>query len=279
MAHWRNRPISIDRIKAEIPWIIAIDESGSSDLSYCQRNKNSAGNYDKHNVHFNVTACLLATKDFEDSKNLIMDLKYKYWDDGLANYNDELRRVCFHSSEIRRRKNAFSFKDKETSSLFLNDLTDVLRKIKISLFSAHINKLELVKTYHTPFDPYELALTFILERIGMSIQNKDAVIILESRGKKEDKKLLRHIREILDNGTGFKPADDFSFVKGVYFNGKWDEKSNRQKSHWILELADLYCYPIFKYGKEGEKDIAFKVLERKLNGYPRYNGIGLKKFP
>lgn len=65
----------------------------------------------------------------------------------------------------------------------------------------------------------------------------------------------------------------------MYFNGKWDKQSNNLKSHWILELADLYCYPIFKYGKDGTHDLAFSTLEEKLSGFPNYHGIGIKQFP
>lgn len=280
MANWRNRPRNISHIEGGIPWIIAIDESGSPDLSYAQRYISPfATNYDEHNVHFNVTACLLSTSDFNETRDMVMELKHKYWTDAKANYKNELRRVCFHSTEIRRRKNAFDFSDKDTHRLFVNDLSDVLGNINIKLFSSHINKLSLVRQYTTPYDPYELSLTFILERIALEINKQDAVIILESRGKKEDRKLLNHIKKLLDYGTPYISKDRFSFIKGVYFNGKWDEESNKLKSHWILELADLYCYPIFKYGKDGTKDPAFNVLEKKLSGHPEYYGVGIKKFP
>lgn len=280
MANWRNRPRNITHISTDIPWIIAIDESGTPDLSYAQRFISpSSTNYDPHNVHFNVTACLLSTSIFNETRDMIMDLKNKYWNNAYANYNNETRRVCFHSTEIRRRKNAFDFQDKATHRLFVDDLSDVLRNINIKLFSSHINKLSLVRQYNTLYDPYELSLTFILERISFETRNQDAVIVLESRGKKEDKKLLNHIVKLLDYGTPYVKKEKFSFIKGVYFNGKWDKQSNNLKSHWILELADLYCYPIFKYGKDGTQDLAFSTLEEKLSGFPNYHGIGIKQFP
>lgn len=280
MENWRNIPIHVTHVRKDIPWVIAIDESGSPDLSYVQRfiPLDSTG-YDPHNVHFNVTACLLSTEMFYQSEKMIMDLKHTYWEDACANYEDERRRVCFHSAEIRRRINAFDFSEKKQYELFLNDLTEVLRDINVTLFSSHINKLELVRRYSDPFDPYELALTFILERIAHEINNEDAVIVLESRGKKEDRKLLSHLTHLLDNGTKYIPKEKFSFVKGVYFNGKWDEESKKLKSYWILELADLYAYPIFKYGKNGQKDRSFQVLEDKISNFPKYLGYGFKKFP
>lgn len=52
MRNWRNRPMSISHVNCDIPWLIAIDESGSSDLSYSQHFISpDSTNYDKHNVH------------------------------------------------------------------------------------------------------------------------------------------------------------------------------------------------------------------------------------
>lgn len=108
----------------------------------------------------------------------------------------------------------------------------------------------------------------------MKLATKKAVIILESRGKKEDKILLKHILDIIDNGTRYLSKSKFSFICGVYFNNKWDELSNKKKSHWILEIADLYCYPLFKFGKLNQKDMALKCFEDKIVCYPEYLGKG-----
>lgn len=281
MASWRNRPKHISEIKTEIPWIIAIDESGSPDLKYVQKVV-KAGNEeecDENNIHFNVTACLMKTSHFIESQNMVMGIKNKFWPEGCAEYNGKKRRVCFHSTEIRRRKNAFDFKTLDIHKSFVTELSEIMTGINVKLFSSHINKLSLIKQYPTPYNPYDLSLTFLLERASFEIGNAKAVIVLESRGKKEDKKLLKHIVEMIDNGTKYVDKSNFSFIEGVYFNSKWEEESNKLKSYWILELADLYCYPIFKFGKTKEKDLAFKCLESKLAGYPFYTGRGFKKFP
>lgn len=281
MASWRNRPKHISEIKTEIPWIIAIDESGSPDLKYVQKVV-KAGNEeecDENNIHFNVTACLMKTSHFIESQNMVMGIKNKFWPEGCAEYNGEKRRVCFHSTEIRRRKNAFNFKTLDIHKSFVTELSEVMAGINVKLFSSHINKLSLIKRYPTPYNPYDLSLTFLLERASFEIGDSKAVIVLESRGKKEDKKLLKHIVEMIDNGTEYVDKSNFSFIEGVYFNGKWEEKSNKLKSYWILELADLYCYPVFKFGKTQEKDLAFECLEPKLVGHPFYIGRGFKKFP
>lgn len=281
MATWRNRPKNISELSSSIPYVVAIDESGSPDLKYVKKivSSNAEDTCDINNTHFNVTACLMTTTNFIESQNLVMGIKNKFWTEACADYNGDKRRVCFHSTEIRRRKNAFDFENLSIHQEFLNELSQILNDMKVKIFSSHINKLTLVKQYTAPFDPYELSLTFILERLSYEIGNKKAVIILEARGKKEDKALLKHILSMIDNGTRYVDRSKFSFIDGVYFNSKWDEISNKQKSHWILEIADLYCYPLFKFGKIGQIDRALEIFENKIACYPDYLGKGFKKFP
>ena len=84
---------------------------------------------------------------------------------------------------------------------------------------------------------------------------------------------------MIDCGTNYVDIKYFDKIKGVYFNGKWQTDSDCKKSYFGLELADLYSYPIHKFCKTGQKDEAFKILEKKLYKYPYYDGCGLKLFP
>ena len=69
---------------------------------------------------------------------------------------------------------------------------------------------------------YDLCFDFIFERlVKFAIPNENCLVILERRGKKEDHKLLSHIRQILQKGTQFVNASQFSIIRGVYFNPKW----------------------------------------------------------
>lgn len=280
MGNWRNRPRYIKEVDKNIPWIIAIDESGSPDLKYVKSLiSNPSSNFDISNTHFNVTACLMKTNLLKKTETELMNLKHEFWENAYENYRTGLRRVVFHSRDIRKRSGAFNFSTEERYKSFIKKLSSTLSNIDTTIFSAHINKLEHVKKYQNPYDPYELALKFILERISFQINNEDAIIVLESRGKKEDKHLLNHIKYLIDNGSEYITVENFSFIKGVYFNQKWDKSSNDLKSYWILELADLFCYPIFKYGAYDKKDYAFNILKEKLYHYPEFDGCGIKVFP
>lgn len=186
MASWRNRPKNISEINSSIPYIIAIDESGSPNLKYVKKivSSNTEDTYDINNTHFNVTACLMKTSNFIESQNLVMGIKNKYWTEACADYNGDKRRVCFHSTEIRRRVNAFNFNKLSTYQDFINELSQIMTDMKVKLFSSHINKLDLVKEYSNPYDPYDLSLTFILERLSYEVGNKKSCYYIRIKRKK-----------------------------------------------------------------------------------------------
>ncbi len=277
--NWKNRPTHIDEIPIDINWIIAIDESGNPDLKYLYKQKNKNNCVNEGDKHFTVTACALKTADFISTRDKIMDLKNKYWENALYKYNGIEKRVCLHSKEIRERKNAFNKSVIEYDN-FIIDLSNMMSSLPITLFSAHIDKWKHINKYKYPVDPYDLCLNFITERIVCNMgENETCYIVLESRGKREDKNLLKVINRILRCGNGYKNSSFFSKIKGVYFNPKWCKESDNKKSYWELEIADICAFPIHKYLSYGKTDKSFEVLESKLYGYPHTKGYGIKTFP
>lgn len=85
-SNWRNRPTTIDEVPRTINWIIAIDESGSSDLKFIKRAVEEGRDIGDGDRQFTVTACAIKTDDFESSRDLVMQVKNKYWENALYNY-------------------------------------------------------------------------------------------------------------------------------------------------------------------------------------------------
>lgn len=277
--NWRNRPTTIDYVSKDITWVVAIDESGTPDLRQVKKAIKEERDLNDGDKQFTVTACAIKVEDFPFVQDMVMAIKNKYWENALYNYKGEDKRICFHSKEIRGKKGAFNPSKIEYPS-FIEDLSNLMGQIPMRLFSANIDKWKHVKKYRYPDDPYDLCLEFIFERLMFDFGGNDTCyIILESRGKKEDKELLDKIKALIDYGNGLNNASKFSRIKGVYFNPKWCQAEHDQKSYWELELADLCAYPIHKYLSYGHKDAAFDVLETKICGYPRILGRGLKSFP
>ena len=124
---------------------------------------------------------------------------------------------------------------------------------------------------------YELALSFIIERAVFFLDDIPGVheieIVIERRGKREDKKLDEHFQRLMARGTGYVNAQRFANYKlKISFNSK--------KENIIgLQLSDLVAYPIARYVIDPDRaNPAFDLVESKIyrNGGKRY---GLKIFP
>lgn len=276
---WRNRPTNIDYISNTTKTIVFIDESGTSSLKTVTRQNKCNSSTESNDRYFTVTACIISRKDFESLRDSVMDLKNKYWNEAFFEYKGNTKRICFHSREIRGRKGPFS-NDIINYDSFIADLSNLIENAPFTIISSNIDKSKHVSRYKYPVSPYNLCMNFVLERITkMTTGDYNCEIILESRGKKEDRELHKHMKNLLKNGTPYSNSDNFKRFSGVYFNPKWSKMHNDKKSYWGLELADICAYPIHKYLLNGTKDKAFKCLEKKLHNFPNYVGYGLKKFP
>ena len=277
--NWRNRPTTIDSVPKDISWVIAIDESGSPDLSSINRAIIDGRDLHEGEKQFTVTACAIRTENILDIQNIVMEIKHKYWTDALFNYGANQKRICFHSKEIRGRKGPFS-PSVINYNAFVGDISQMMSTIPVTLFSANINKYKHVQQYCYPDDPYKLCMNFLLERIMFNMKpTETCCIVLESRGKKADRELLDTLKDLLDRGNNMNNAQKFSKIKGIYFNPKWSKSCHEQKSYWSLELADLCAFPIHKYLAYQTQDESFNVLLPKICGFPNINGRGLKVFP
>ena len=278
-SNWRNRPTTIDYISKSVDYIISIDESGSASLKQVQKAKRKGTEADNSEKHFTVTACSIAMTDFVTARDMVMELKRKYWKDALFEYEGNIKRVCFHSREIRGRREAFNPELIDYDS-FIQELSQMMADIPMKLYASHIDKVRHVNQYIYPASPYDLCMTFVLERIMRDIpDDATCIIIAEARGQREDKELLNQIKSLLDRGNQFHSQETFKKIKGVYFNPKWCQMANDQMSYRELELADLCAYPIQKYFVYGTRDKDFETLLPKISCYPNIYGKGLKSFP
>ena len=278
-SNWRNRPTTIDYIRTDqIDVIINIDESGSANLKQVLKAKNKKSCLVESEKHFIVTACVIAMQSFSKTRDMVMALKNKYWPEAIYTYKGAEKRVCFHSREIRGRKEAFSPNIIDYGA-FVSDLSQLMADIPMTIYASHIDKERHVNQYLYPDSPYDLCMTFVLERILRNLHsNQNCLVILESRGAKEDQELLNFIKHLIDYGNQFY-SSYFSRIKGVYFNPKWCKMAGDKMSYWELELADLCAYPIYKYFVYGTEDPAFQLILPKIDHYPNHIGKGLKSFP
>ena len=281
MSKWYDKPIKLLSIRKDIDYIMCIDENGSSsNLTYVLKQISNEKELSEDDKYFTITGCIFTKEEYLNSKKLIKLLKNKYWVNGMF-YDiktNEQKAVCFHSRDIRKHNNCFNDSIINYNE-FMVDLSNTMKDIQCKIISISINLYEYLKKGYT-YNVYNVAFGFLLERyIYETDNNKKGIVMLEARGKNEDKELLEHISKVI-NKTGTKKISSKELrakINGVYFNPKWSEEYS--STYVGLEITDLFSYPIHKFVKRNKKDQAFLLFESKIVGYLSYKNKGIKTFP
>lgn len=223
---------------------------------------------------FLLCGCLIDQKYFrsEFTKNF-NNLKLKYFGN---------RDIIFHSRDIRKWQGSFKvLGDIKLRSKFYEDLDSFISNSNFKIIASAILKNELIKSYGPrSSDPYDLSLTFILERtvfLTDTFHCNKVEVVAEARGRKEDSNLHNQHQIILSNGTSFvsnerfkKRITDITFV-------------NKSENNLGTQLCDLVAYPLAtKIIYPDRENLAFRVIEPKIyKQFPDgdYLGYGLKIFP
>jgi hypothetical protein len=185
--------------------------------------------------------------------------------------------VVLHGREIRKAQGDFNILlNATTRKRFFDRLNGVIEAADFTIIAAAIDKERHVARYAAPMDPYEIALTFCMERLHRYLTNigqgeRTTHIQVECRGKAEDAKLELEFRRICDgrNMIGKMPNLDIRFM---------DKKHNSTG----LQLADMVAHPIGRHViKPDQANRAYDILEPKFRRGPggRVKGFGLKIFP
>lgn len=199
------------------------------------------------------------------------NLKREFWKN---------KEVIFHSRDIRKCDKEFQILfDLDIKKRFYERINRILHDSKYRIIASAINKEKYIKTYgKLSNDVYELALSFIIERAVFCLdekqnEEKQLEIVIEKRGKKEDKKLDEHFQRLLSRGTNYVSAERLHDIKTtITFK---DKKENING----LQMADLIAYPIARYVIEPNRaNPAFEIIKNKI--YQKNNKrYGLKIFP
>lgn len=240
-----------------------IDESGDHSL-------------DSINEDFPIFALLGIVIDNDNYKKLeesVNKFKIKYF---------KTTEIILHSRDIRKCEGPFSvlfnLKVKES---FYKDLNNIITNAKMTLVSSAILKGRHIEKYgKLADDPYEIALTFVLERALYEFDsrgiNSKTEVIIESRGKKEDATLAQRYNHLLYKGSGL--------VLPSRFVSKYQEEitfKKKRENDIGLQIADLCIYPIARkvlYPKEPYP--SFDIVKTKIrSGKKGIIGYGLKIFP
>lgn len=242
-------------------YYLFLDESGDHGLS----------NIDDSFPIFVLSGILINEPDYETLKQNIDEIKKHFWGD---------KKVIFHSRDIRKCEKEFVVLfDEAIKKEFYEEINNLISTSNYEIISSAIDKNKYIQRYgRLSDDVYEIALSFIVERAVFSLdakrdQNKKLNIIIERRGKKEDKKLTEHFQTLCARGTGYvEPFRLTNYGLNISFKGKSDDIAG-------LQLADLIAYPIARHVLDPDRaNLAFDTFVSKF--YSRKGRIyGLKVFP
>lgn len=222
---------------------------------------------------FVLTGLLFSEASYADVCTKIDAFKQKYFG------NTE---VILHRRDMRKYEKGFEILfDDKVKQQFYNDLNKILQDADYTIISSVINKQKHIDTYgKLADDPYEIALTFVMERTLFEADDKQDVtnihVTIEGRGKKEDAQLARRYNELLYRGTG--QVDSARLVQT--YDDELEVRLKRDNDCG-LQLADLCAYPIARYYlNNNEPNLAYDVIKDKIRRGPRgVMGYGVKLFP
>lgn len=239
-----------------------IDESGDPSLSSI-------------NVDFPIftlLGCLFEDSAYQEICTKITDLKKEFFGSEHA---------ILHSRDIRKCEGVFvKLFDLEVKAKFYERLNSILKNGKYIVIAVGIKKQEFIERYgKIADDPYELSLSFLLERAVMETDNGTANtmhIMIESRGRVEDGIIQKRYNRLLDNGS--------SHITPDRFKKRFEKMEFRRKKEndCGLQIADLCAYPVARHIiNPNEPYPAYDIVEKKFrkgnNG--SFMGYGLKIFP
>lgn len=177
--------------------IAFFDETGDHGLA----------NIDPHYPLFLLSCCVFDFAQYAavDSPR-ILALKHRYFGhDG----------VVLHSHKIRKQLGPFKIlADPAVKADFMAEMAAIFQGMTGTIIAGAIDKPALKARYRLPGNPYELAMTFCLERLFAHLRRAGAadattVCVFECRGAAEDRELELVFRRVVAgaNRWGTLPFD------------------------------------------------------------------------
>ena len=164
-----------------------------------------------------------------------------------------------HSYEIRGGRGNFSWlKNPERAVEFLPDLEQFLISLPVMGIAAIIHRPGYVARYAERYDgrPWRMdktAFSILIERSAKYARSKERRlrVFFERSGKQEDRDIAVFMKELKVEGMPFD-SDNAAVYRGLEANEFRElvlgEPKGRTKNTPMLQIADLYLYPMAKAG-------------------------------
>lgn len=177
-----------------------------------------------------------------------------------------------HSTRIRCRQGKFAWLRKpENAQLFYPALEEFLLSLPVIGIACVIHRPGYVSRYKEKYRErlwYMCKTTFaILAERAAKYADKEQCrleIIFESSGKNEDRDIVSYMKELKRTGNPFNPLtsqDYHPLLPGDFSRIVAGEPQRKTKANHLLQIADLYLFPIVKGGYDSEYSPYRKLKE------------------
>lgn len=174
--------------------------------------------------------------------------------------------LVLHERDIRRQNGNFAFLQVSATERekFLNQISEIVAVAEFSLACTIIDKKRLALRYSRPWSPYDLALTFCMEKAAKHLcelgeSGKTVDVIFEARGSNEDRHLELEFRRIAD-GTPRVGSPSFQVSQFEWRPHFADKRTNSSG----LQLADLSARPLgLRYLRPDQPNRSAEILKHK----------------
>ena len=229
-------------------YIVYVDESGDHSLV----------SIDPQFPVFALSFCVVKKADYAASVVPAMQsFKFKYWGHDA---------VVLHEHEIRKTIGDFAFlrTDPAKRAAFYSDLNGIMVDAPVAIVAAAIGKAAHAARYSDPWNPYDVALYFCLERLHSFLtrngqSGKRTHIVFEKRGKAEDRALALTFDRIVSGDLiwGYRQIAFSTMTLEARFATKAINSTG-------LQLADLTARPIaLKSLRPDQANRAYDIIATK----------------
>lgn len=242
-------------------YYLFLDETGNHGLSHLTPDFNI----------FLLCGVLMDAEEYQRFRERLNTIKAKFWND---------KQVIFHSRDIRKCQKEFQILLNEGIKRdFYDCVNHAIADTDFTVIASAILKEDYINRFgRLSSDVYELCLSFIIERSIFLLDDfndaeKRLYVILEERGKLEDRCVKEHFQRLLARGTGYVNSNRLKkYCLKIEFRSK-------KKNVNGLQLADMVAYPTARYILEPTRsNPAYEIFANKVyqkNG----NVYGLKVYP
>lgn len=212
---------------------IYIDEVGNSDLN---------SSTDDNHRYLCLTGVIMELEYVADKVQPQLEtLKTEYF----GSHPDEP--IILHRKELVNKKPPFhALLDPELEQKFNEQFIALLKSWDFHVIGVVIDKQEHNQHYSTwKYDPYHYCQEILLERFRLFLNMNDAKgdVMIESRGGKEDMRLKKSFRQLMETGTRYLKAEELKLCMTSM------ELKVKPKGANIagLQLADLLAHAVRRY--------------------------------